>query len=358
MRRRALRSAKCLSLVAVCLSAGVASSASAAEARYLYVLDCSARVQKLDMTTGRTTASTALAQRSTLVPTHGDAANSVPDGCATYGAAYSAKAHLLYTVAPLTGSFHGTPRRYRVLTFRLPGLHAGPVIELQDAFSDDEAPVLEGDAGAIALSGAGRTWRLVGRHFIAVSAALRALPDSRPPTRTDPFHQLDPSRYRMADDGLSARRDNVAYTPLERAGAVVLVQFIGSGGRRGVCHRESARKDVHPVGDPVPDGRRARPPGAGRQGRRRAGGASGRSAGAGGHHRSHGRDRCRERQGRPGVDGVLGGRLVPADGHAGGAVGVLSWRRDATAAAHGRAASGRGRRPAARHRAGVFYADR
>ena len=350
MRRRALRSARCLSLVAVCLSAGVASSASAAEARYLYVLDCSARVQKLDMTTGRTTASTALAQRSTLVPTHGDAANSVPDGCATYGAAYSAKAHLLYTVAPLTGSFHGTPRRYRVLTFRLPGLHAGPVIDLQEAYGDEDAPQLAQDAGVITVSGGGRTRRTDGDHFVAGAGRGARIAGQPSSEWHRPVSSLSGSgRYRRAGCERGRRRVHPAGARgRRRAGAVhpegdAAYATVNAGARTftplAIPFR-TVDERVHLA----PDGKavvvqEARP---------------GAVPGLAATHGSNGHARCRERKGRQGVDGILGRRLVPADGHAGGAVGVLSWRRDAAVAAHGRAASGRGRRPAARHRAGVL----
>jgi hypothetical protein len=131
---------------------GMHAQAPAVSFRYLYILNCSAHLQVFDMTTRERKKEVDLGRLSRRVPMHGDAASSVVDGCSTYGMAYEPSTSLLYTISPSTGSVRDGMRRFRLLSFHVPGLQPAASVDLPQALEDGDVPVVFKNAsGQIAI---------------------------------------------------------------------------------------------------------------------------------------------------------------------------------------------------------------
>jgi hypothetical protein len=198
--------------------------------RYLYTLNCDATLEKFD-TLSRTKVSTSdLAKHSRLIPTHGDQANSVVDGCATDGAAYQAKNAMLYTISPTTGSIEpGAIRHYRILSFHLPDLKPGTVISLPGKYDDDESPTLISErSGEVGIITHGHYNRIANGHLIPAKmpSLPSELPGSRLPKSDDTFYELNLSTYHSNDASLTKGMDKLSYKAFERSGDFVLIRTI------------------------------------------------------------------------------------------------------------------------------------
>jgi hypothetical protein len=110
------------SVLAALIACAAACHTQPASPRYLYVVTCDARVDKLDIVAGRKVASVDLTQvpgAKQLIPDAGDAL----DGCLAYSPNYDVKSSTLYVAAPVqpTNKPDGT-RDYRGLGFSIPDL--------------------------------------------------------------------------------------------------------------------------------------------------------------------------------------------------------------------------------------------
>jgi hypothetical protein len=113
---------RCIVPLAVLLVGALACHPRTTPARYLYVVTCDARVDKLDTTTDRKIGAYELAQRTgnqTLIPP----VVGTLDGCLAYQAVYDPKASIFRTVVPVEvqPKADGT-KDYRVLAFSVPDL--------------------------------------------------------------------------------------------------------------------------------------------------------------------------------------------------------------------------------------------
>src|SRR5271170_3101079 len=113
--------------------------------RFLYVVSCDARIDKLDTTVGRKVDAYDLAKRTgkeQLIPVvHGPLA-----GCLSYQALFDVQASVFYTAVPLADQPKpdGT-KDYRVLAFSVPGLQL--VKRMSGGESLDAPPHLRLDTG-------------------------------------------------------------------------------------------------------------------------------------------------------------------------------------------------------------------
>lgn len=195
--------------------------------RYLYILNCGAILQKFDILARHQLSTSNLAKYSKLIPTHGDQANSVVDGCATYGAAYQADTSTLYTVVPTTGSIEeGAFRHYRILSFRLPSLAPADVIELPGKYSEGEIPILKTDRSAqVGVIEHDGYRRILHGHLVPANTISDPM-DSYPSTSSALPPEVNLSSYRSANEASATNNSVPAYTPVLRSGDIVLLQFL------------------------------------------------------------------------------------------------------------------------------------
>lgn len=216
-----------LSLVGTSSDYGNAQTKALTEAstRYLYILNCDATLQKFDTLSRKQIFTSNLAKYSRFIPTHGSQANSVVDGCSTFGVAYQAKTAMLYTVAPTTGSMEpGAVRHYRILSFRVSDLKPAIVINLPGKYDADDSPTLTTDrSGQIGVITHNRYSRIAQGRLVPADWPSD-LPGSHPPTSDDTFYELDLSTYHSSDAQLTGHTDRLAYQPLERSGNAVLIK--------------------------------------------------------------------------------------------------------------------------------------
>jgi hypothetical protein len=126
--------------LAVLMATGTACRQEPPAPRYLYVVTCDARVDKLDTSTARKEASYDLAASalSAILP----AGNQAVDGCLAYHSVFDAEEALLYFVSPTQAQANpdGT-QNYRVLGFSVPSMKL--VKNLPAGANQSEAPHLE-----------------------------------------------------------------------------------------------------------------------------------------------------------------------------------------------------------------------
>ena len=111
-----------ISLVALLLFGALSSPPQTAAGRYVYVVTCGARVDKLDTIAEKKSRSFDLAKsegNERLIPV----VQGALDGCLTYQAIYDANASSFYTIAPVQAEpkADGT-KDYRILEFSIPAL--------------------------------------------------------------------------------------------------------------------------------------------------------------------------------------------------------------------------------------------
>lgn len=227
------RVASCILLIALVAMRGMCGAAQSKtltekSPRYLYILDCVATLEKFDLLSRKRLSTVNLAKHSTLIPTHGDQANSVVDGCSTYGAAYQAKTAMLYTVSPTTGSIEeGAVRHFRILAFRLSDLKPAAVINLPGKYDYDDSPTLTTDrSGQIGVIAHNHYSRIEHGRLIPASMPSMPsdLPGSRPPSGDHTLYELALSAYHSTDAQLTGRTDKIAYQAFERSGDTVLIK--------------------------------------------------------------------------------------------------------------------------------------
>ena len=90
--------------------------------RFLYVITCDGRLDKIDTLGSEKKVSVHLAERTGKLRLIPDAGGTL-DGCLTYGAAFDARRSVVNTVAPVTAEpLPDGTRNYRALSFSVPGL--------------------------------------------------------------------------------------------------------------------------------------------------------------------------------------------------------------------------------------------
>ena len=134
-------------LLAAILSTTALGPAGAQEGRYLYVVGCGARVDKLDVAEGHKVASFDLAAAAKAIPS----GPGPLDGCLANQAVYDSKSSIFYTVVPLQAETKPNDAKdYRVLGFSIPALK---LVYSQPAGDDlKDAPRIEASpAGGVKI---------------------------------------------------------------------------------------------------------------------------------------------------------------------------------------------------------------
>lgn len=219
-------------LVAMMVTSGIYGSGqkkdlAKASPRYLYILNCGATLQKFDTFSRHQISSSNLAKHSKLIPTHGDQANSVVDGCATYGVAYQSETSMLYTVVPTTGSVEeGGFRHYRILSFHLPDLTPSGVIELPGKYNEGDIPILKTDGSAeVGIIDHDGHRRILHGRLVAANTTSDPM-DGYPSTSNALRPEVNLSSYHSTNVGSASNNKAPAYTPVLRSGDTVLLQFL------------------------------------------------------------------------------------------------------------------------------------
>jgi hypothetical protein len=146
-----------LTPAAILLAVATGCQTQAAAPRYLYVVTCDARVDKLDTVAGRKMASYDLAKASGeqhLIPS----AEAGMDGCLAYQAQFDAAVSAFYLVAPVQASIKpdGT-KDYRILSFSIPAIQLAKSMPAGSNLTDP--PHLELSSGGVPRTLAASEWR-------------------------------------------------------------------------------------------------------------------------------------------------------------------------------------------------------
>lgn len=231
----------CLLLLAACC-AGQTPSAAAKPGASLYILNCAAQLQRVDLGSGRAAAPITLAMPSLPKGKVHNDADAAVDGCATYGAV--ADGEVLYTLAPVPGTETEDGRHFRLLGFALPTLRQTSSLDLDRVFPDGlfregAEPILRaGAGGAMLLSGHGKLMRWSGGGFVPGGEDPTILPGSS--VDADGKAMLNPGVYALA--GLQDPGRPVPYDTLESSGTQVLIRLVFSNGfEYGVADTQNKR---------------------------------------------------------------------------------------------------------------------
>jgi hypothetical protein len=168
-----------------------------ASPRYAYVTDCFGTLSKLDLVEGRMLSRVELQRKTKLVPASGDVSQSTIDGCAVYGGAYARRTNLLYMLAPATGSYQPSGRRFRLLWFHLPEVTLQGSADLPGTVQEQDEPALEvtmkEDDGVLVHAG---QWLLLSGKQLAKTSAPASTTPPHVQQQADGFWQVDISGYR------------------------------------------------------------------------------------------------------------------------------------------------------------------
>ena len=117
--KTSLRLAVFACFAALALTLGCTSKEAATSERFVYVIDCEARVDKLDTVAAKRVASIALSEKSALVPKVASATAGL-DGCIAESVLHDAAGQVNVLVPTTTRLDQNGKRNFQVLTFALP----------------------------------------------------------------------------------------------------------------------------------------------------------------------------------------------------------------------------------------------